>query len=135
MIHGRSGKHLTCQCSWPKAIYYSVQIMMVTTSILVFTISLIATSTGFPLLPAPSETKYYNNSGIVCHMGGGYTHYRVPHYQELLLQDFSFGTRKPSTLIHLSTCYSPPAISHLEENCKASFTSLSTHEESFTKAA
>ncbi|KAJ8793908.1 hypothetical protein J1605_019172 [Eschrichtius robustus] len=43
--------------------------------------------------------------------------------------------RKPSTLIHVSACHLPPAISHEEENWKASFTFLTTHEESSSKAA
>ena len=114
MLLSKMGRHDTwqiwktsnlCRCPWSRAVYYSAHVMMVTVSILVFSISLLSISTSFPLLPKPSETKYFNNSGTVCSVEGTCD---VPYCQEVFKgSPLAPGSPAPSSLFLLGTCHLP----------------------------
>lgn len=103
--------------------------MMVSIGILVFSISLLSIFMCFPLLPKPSGTKHYNNSGTVCRVEGTCD---VHYCQEVFtISPLAPGSPAPSSVFLLAAFH---LLSPIRRTVDI-FHILNTHEESSTKAA
>lgn len=130
LIPGGSGKHPASASVPVPGQFITVHKQWWWLSILVLSVSLVSTSTRFPLLPKPRKTKCCSNSGTVCSVSGGYIW--CPRLPRSPTSRSLPGTRRSSALIRVFACHFPPATSHLEDTCKAFLTFLTCHEGSST---